>query len=121
MKTKELLSLDDFEHAARNILPHALFSYVEGGAETNNSLLQNRKAFQRYAFVPRIMRNVSSVSTSASLWGEQFQAPIGIAPMGLSALTAYQGDLIQAQAAAKANIPMIMSGSSLIPLEKIAP
>ncbi|MEC9482023.1 MAG: alpha-hydroxy acid oxidase, partial [Halomonas sp.] len=40
--------------------------------------------------------------------------------MGLSALTAYRGDIVQAQAAAKANIPMILSGTSLIPMEDVA-
>ena len=40
--------------------------------------------------------------------------------MGISALTAYRGDLVLARAAARANIPMVLSGSSLIPLEEVA-
>jgi L-lactate dehydrogenase (cytochrome) len=40
--------------------------------------------------------------------------------MGISALSAYRGDLVQAQAAARENIPMVMSGSSLIRLEEVA-
>ena len=40
--------------------------------------------------------------------------------MGISALVAYRGDLVLAGAAARANIPMVMSGSSLIPLEEVA-
>ena len=40
--------------------------------------------------------------------------------MGISALTAYRGDLALARAAARANIPIIMSGSSLIPMEDVA-
>ena len=40
--------------------------------------------------------------------------------MGISALVAYRGDLVLARAAARANMPMIMSGSSLIRLEEVA-
>jgi L-lactate dehydrogenase (cytochrome) len=40
--------------------------------------------------------------------------------MGIAALSAYRGDLVLAQAAQRAGIPMIMSGSSLIRLEAVA-
>ena len=40
--------------------------------------------------------------------------------MGLSALTAYRGDIVLAKAAEAANVPNIMSGSSLIRLEDVA-
>jgi L-lactate dehydrogenase (cytochrome) len=40
--------------------------------------------------------------------------------MGISAMTAYRGDLVLARAAARANIPMVLSGSSLIALEDVA-
>ena len=120
-KLSSLLSLDDFEQAAHRYLPRALFAYVSGGVETNASLGQNREAFQELAFIPRVMRDVSSVTTTATLFGDTYAAPIGIAPMGLSALTAYQGDQVLAHAAGCANVPMIMSGSSLTRLETIAP
>lgn len=115
-----LLSLDDFEQAAKRYLPAVLFAYVSGGVESNTSLDQNRAIFQELGFVPRIMRDVSRVDTQAELWGDIYAAPFGIAPMGLSAMTAFQGDLVLARAAAQAKVPMIMSGSSLIRLEDVA-
>ena len=39
--------------------------------------------------------------------------------MGLCALSAYRGDLVLASAAARENVPMIVSGSSLIRMEEI--
>ena len=47
-------------------------------------------------------------------------SPFGIAPLGISALSAYRGDIVLARAALAAHIPMIMSGSSLIPMEDVA-
>jgi L-lactate dehydrogenase (cytochrome) len=39
--------------------------------------------------------------------------------MGIAALSAYRGDLVLARAAREADIPMVMSGSSLIRLEEV--
>ncbi len=117
---KGILSLDDFEIRARRHLPRPLFGYIAGAAETNASLRMNAEAFNRYAFRPRVLRDVSQRSTATELFGKSYAAPFGIAPMGISALMAYRGDLVLAEGAAQSNIPMIMSGSSLIPLEDVA-
>lgn len=119
-RLKGILSLDDFEIRARRHLPRPLFGYVAGAAETNASLRMNAEAFNRYALRPRVLRDVSHRSTATELFGKSYAAPFGIAPMGISALMAYRGDLVLAKGAAQSNIPMIMSGSSLIPLEDVA-
>lgn len=115
-----LLCLDDFERAARRHLPRAVFEYVAGGAETDSSLRDNRAAFSEWGFLPRALVDVSGVSTRTTLFGHDYEAPFGIAPLGLAALFAYRGDLLLAKAAHDANIPMMMSGTSLIRVEKIA-
>lgn len=119
-RTDQALCLDDFEAMAQRYLPRPIFEYIRGGVETNASVNDNRRAFQEYAFVPRALVNVSAIDTSVSLFGQQYRSPLGIAPMGLSALSSYRGDLVLARAAAHAGIPMIMSGSSLIRLEEVA-
>lgn len=117
---RRILSLDDFESAAAAHLPRPLFGYIAGAAETNRSLRGNRESFDEFRFVPRVMVDISRRSTARTLFGHAYAAPFGIAPLGLSALTAYRGDVVLATQAARANIPMIMSGSSLIRLEDVA-
>ena len=114
-----VLCLDDFEAAARRHLPAPVFAYVSGGVERNQSLRANAQAFERYEFVTRVLVDTSKRSTETALFGRTWSAPFGIAPMGICALSAYRGDLVLANAAARENVPMIMSGSSLIPLEEI--
>ena len=114
-----VLSLDDFEVAARRHMPRPVYAYVSGGVERNQSLQANARAFEQFEFVTRVLVNTSARSTETTLFGETWSAPFGVAPMGLCALSAYRGDLVLADAAARENVPMIMSGSSLIPLEKI--
>jgi L-lactate dehydrogenase (cytochrome) len=119
-RLRRILALEDFEAAARRHLPRPIFGYVSGGTETNASLRDNRSAFEEFGFVPRVLVDVSKRSQESELLGRTYAAPFGIAPMGISALSAYRGDLALAQAARQANIPMVMSGSSLIRLEDIA-
>jgi L-lactate dehydrogenase (cytochrome) len=115
-----MLCLDDFERAARRHLPRPIFGYIAGAAETNRSLNDNRFAFDEFGFIPRVLVDVSKRSQQTMLFGRAYASPFGIAPMGISALSAYRGDLVLAAAAAATNVPMIMSGSSLIPLEDVA-
>lgn len=119
-RLRRVLCLDDFEIAARSHLPRPIFGYIAGAAETNRSLHDNRLAFDEFGFVPRVLIDVSERSQRTSLFGRTYAAPFGIAPLGISALSAYRGDIVLARAAAAANIPMIMSASSLIRLEDVA-
>ncbi|MGP6089617.1 alpha-hydroxy acid oxidase [Antarctobacter jejuensis] len=111
--------MEDFEPAARRRLPPPIFGYVAGAAETNASYDDNRKAFSEIGFLPKVGVDVSARSLSCKVMDLDFDLPFGIAPMGVSALTAYRGDLVLARAANQAGIPMVISAASLIPLEEI--
>ena len=116
---RHLLCLDDFEVAARRHLPAPVFAYVSGGVERNQSVRANASAFERYEFVTRVLVDTSKRSTGTTLFGKTWSAPFGIAPMGICALSAYRGDLVLTTAAARENVPMVMSGSSLIRMEEV--
>ena len=116
---RQVLALDDFETAGRRHLPRPIFGFVAGAAETNTSLNASRAAFADHVFVPRVLLDTSARSQSKALFGRTYAAPFGLPPMGASALAAYRGDLVLAQAAAAANIPFILSAASLIPMEEV--
>lgn len=124
MRTSDLrrhaLSLADFDRLARKRLPKPLYGYVSGACEDNQSLRANRSAFADYELRTRVLVDVSSRSQECSLFGHTYASPFGIAPMGLAALTSYRGDMVLAEAGRGANVPMIMSGWSLIRLEDVA-
>jgi L-lactate dehydrogenase (cytochrome) len=116
---RRYLSLDDFEPTARRRLPKFLYGYISGGAETDAALADNRRAFEEYGFVPRVLNDVSSREQTTKLFGKTYAAPFGIPPMGSAALCAYRGDVVLARAAAAMNVPMCLSASSLITLEDV--
>ena len=117
---RRMLSLHDFEDAARRRLPRPIFGYIAGAAEDNASLRDNREVFGEYAFTTRVLRDVSQRSQAVELFGERYSSPFGIAPMGINALSTYRGDLVLARAAQRAGIVSVMSGTSLIPMEDVA-
>jgi L-lactate dehydrogenase (cytochrome) len=119
-RLRRIFALEDLEDAARRLLPRPIFGYVAGAAETNASLADNRRVFDEIQFVPRMLAGVTGRGLDCALMGEHYRMPFGIAPMGVSALTGYRGDLSLARAAARAGIPMIISAASLIRLEEIA-
>jgi L-lactate dehydrogenase (cytochrome) len=117
---QDVLSLDDFESAAKRHLPRPIFGYVAGAVETDWSLHDNRAAFAEFGFLPRMLVDVSKRSQQTTVFGKTYATPFGISPLGISALYAYRGDIVLATAAEAANIPMVMSSSSLIRLEDVA-
>lgn len=116
---RRMLSLHDFEAAARRILPKPLYAYVSGAVEDGQSERGNRRAYDDYGFRSKVLVDVSRRSTRCTVLGREYAAPVGVAPMGIAALTSYRGDVILARAAAEAGVPCIMSGSSLIRLETV--
>jgi L-lactate dehydrogenase (cytochrome) len=118
-RLKRCYSLDDFEVAARRLLPRLIHGFIAGGAETEAGLRDNRAAFQDYAFVPRVLVNVKERTQRVSLFGRDYAAPFGIAPIGAAAICGYRADIAMARAAAAAGVPMVLSAASLIPLEAV--
>ena len=116
---RHILSLHDFEPAAKKRLPKPIYAYVSGAVEDGQSERGNRHAFNDYGFRPKVLVDVSARSTRTTVLGQDYAAPVGVAPMGISALSCYRGDIVLARAAARANVPCIMSGSSLIRLETV--
>jgi len=114
-----ILSLAEFEHVARRVLPPALFHYVTGASEDEVTHRRNLRAIRQRAFLPRVLVDVSRCSTRTELFGVSYRYPFGIAPMGSSRLIAPDGDVALARAAARAEIPFILSGASLTPMEQV--
>ncbi|HEX2940815.1 MAG TPA: alpha-hydroxy acid oxidase [Rhodopila sp.] len=116
---RDLLALDDFERHARRMLPPMIFHYVAGAVETGTALRRAKAAYEDYALLPRMLRDVSGRDQSVELFGRSYDSPFGIPPLGGAAFIAYRADLVLAEASRLANIPMILSASSLIRLEDV--
>jgi L-lactate dehydrogenase (cytochrome) len=111
--------LEDLEDLAESYLPRALWEFGSAGAENNVSRDGNRQVFDDIWLQPRILNDVSQRSIQRNLFGKPKAMPFGISPMGAAAMFGFEADLNFARATKAANIPFIMSGSALVPMEKV--
>ncbi|MGH7103866.1 MAG: alpha-hydroxy acid oxidase [Acetobacteraceae bacterium] len=118
-RLRSVLALEDLERLARRHLPRFLMGFVEGGVESNATRTANRAAFAAWGLRPRVLIDTTRRNQARTLFAHRYAAPFGIAPMGGTMLSARNGDLALARAAAAANIPFILSGASLVPLEAV--
>ncbi len=119
-RLREVRALEDLEPRARAFLPRPVFAYAAGTAERGASAADTRAALDALGFLPRVLRGVAARSSATPLLGRTWAQPFGIAPMGMTALAAYRGDLALARAARAAGVPMAISGTGLIAMEEIA-
>ncbi|MCR4265198.1 alpha-hydroxy acid oxidase [Nitratireductor sp. ZSWI3] len=119
-RLRRYLALDDFERTCKRRLPHMIYGYVSGAAETGSAMRGARDAFAQLSLVPRTLMNVSTRHQTTSLFGKSYSSPFGVAPLGGAAMVAYRADLALADAAGRTNVPAILSASSLIKLEDVA-
>ncbi|MGE5721143.1 MAG: alpha-hydroxy acid oxidase [Sphingomonadales bacterium] len=120
MSRLEAYNIADLRALAQRRLPRGIFDYVERGCEDERGLTRNRSAFAEIKLLPRVLRDVSAVDMSTSLFGSPVPMPIAIAPTGSAGLVRYNGDLALARAAAKLGIPFTISTASTMNLEEIA-
>ena len=114
------LNYDDLRRLAKRRLPKIAFDFIEGGLDDEIGLDRNRWGFERHRIVPKYMVDVSKREQKTELFGQTYSSPVGISPTGGAALFRPGADLMLAEAARKANVPFIMSGSSTGSIEDLA-
>jgi L-lactate dehydrogenase (cytochrome) len=110
----------DFREVARRRLPKFLFEYIDGGSYAETTLRRNTADLEQVALRQRVLRDVSSIDLSTTLFGQQLAMPVVLAPVGLAGLNARRGEVQAAKAAAKAEIPFSLSTVSACSIEEVA-
>jgi L-lactate dehydrogenase (cytochrome) len=113
-------SVDDLRRIARRRLPRGVFDYIDGAAEDEYTLANNRRAFERIAFRPRVLRDVSAVDTTTTLLGKPLPFPLVLAPTGFTRIADPEGELAVARAAARAGLPYALSTLGTRSIEEVA-
>ncbi|OYV39321.1 MAG: hypothetical protein B7Z80_07610 [Rhodospirillales bacterium 20-64-7] len=115
-----VLNINDFQARAKRILPHTAYAYVANGSEDSIALEENYTNFERWRLRTRVLVGAEHQDQQRQIFGRSYKSPFGIAPMGASALVAYDGDTVMARAARQGGIPFILSGNSIVPMEEVA-
>ncbi|HEY7046918.1 MAG TPA: alpha-hydroxy acid oxidase [Jatrophihabitantaceae bacterium] len=113
-------SVADVRLIARRRTPRAVFDYADGAAGDEISLNRMREAFRRVEFVPRVLRDVSTVDLTTTVLGAEAALPFACAPTGFTRMLHHEGERAVARAAQDAGIPYALSTMGTTSLENVA-
>ena len=118
--TDEFVTLGEIRRAAVRTVPTGAWNYLVGGADTEATLRNNRRALGRYVFRPRVLRDVSHLDTTTTFLGLPLALPIMIAPMGSTDQVHPDGDLALARAAGRMGTIQWLTTVSVYTPEEVA-
>jgi isopentenyl diphosphate isomerase/L-lactate dehydrogenase-like FMN-dependent dehydrogenase len=116
----ELVSVSDFEAAARGRLPNMAWEYFNGGAADELTLRWNHEAYDRLRLRPRVLVDVSTIDTRVRLLGLELAHPILLAPAADHRMVHPDGELATARGAGSAEALFVVSSFTNTPIEEIA-
>jgi L-lactate dehydrogenase (cytochrome) len=113
-------SVSDYRELARRRLPRLMFDYVDGGAFDEATLRANRDDLAKLTLKQKVLRDVSALDTSTTLFGQRLELPLVLAPVGFAGMMARRAEVQAARAAEKAGVPYTLSTVGICPIEEVA-
>lgn len=110
----------ELERRAKATMSRRGWAYIAGGAGEGRTMAANRAALDRWAIVPRVLRDVSQRTMEIELFGQKLSAPVLFAPVGAGALAYPEADIHIGRAAAELGVPYIFSNQGCAPMEEVA-
>jgi isopentenyl diphosphate isomerase/L-lactate dehydrogenase-like FMN-dependent dehydrogenase len=109
-----------WESLAKERLPADSFGYVWGSAGTRQTDDNNRKAFKKWGILPSRLVDSDFPSLKTTLFGEEYDYPIAIAPVGVQKIFHPDGEIATAKAAQVDNVTYILSTAASTSIEDVA-
>jgi glycolate oxidase len=113
-------NLHEFVKAARTNLDRNNWDYLIGGSESETTLARNRMALDAIGFRPRVLRDVSDIDCSSTLFGRRLRLPVLCAPVGSLQVFDPAGGAAVAKATSEFGNGIILSSVSEPGLDKTA-
>ncbi|WP_225035984.1 alpha-hydroxy acid oxidase [Winogradskyella sp. SM1960] len=111
-------SVTDLRSRAQKKIPKFAFEYLDGGCNEDINLHRNTAELRDVQLKPNYLKNHSGASLKTNLFGIEYDAPFGIAPVGLQGLMWPNSPEILAKAAFNHNIPFILSTVTTTSIER---
>ncbi|MCA1648513.1 MAG: alpha-hydroxy-acid oxidizing protein [Chloroflexi bacterium] len=114
----DFVSNEELIREARRRLPQGAWDYLVGGSESETTLRRNRHAFDKVAFRPRILVDVSAVDPSVTFLGQKLRIPAILAPIGSLQVFDPDGAVAVTRAATEFGVMHCVSTATLPSLEE---
>lgn len=120
LTVQRAVNIDDLRKLARRRVPRAVFDYIDGGADGEVTLRENRRVWDDIFFRPRNAVATPQCDTRVNVLGCNLALPVILAPLGSSRMFHPAGELAAAKAAGEAGIAYTLSTFSGYSFEELA-
>jgi L-lactate dehydrogenase (cytochrome) len=117
--SRGIVNIEDLRQLAKKRLPRVVFDYLDGGAEDEVTLRENRRAFEATIFRPRQAVAIGRCDLATTVLGTTVSMPILLAPVGYSRVMHPDGEVGAARAAGESGTGFILSTISGYKLEDV--
>ena len=115
-----LPSVEMLQEQARRRMPGFAYDYLTGGCFSNINIERNTREIRDMQLSPVYLRDYDGASQKTELFGKTYDAPFGIAPIGLQGLMWPKACEILAQAAKDHNVPFTLSTVGTASIEEVS-
>ena len=114
-------AISDLAKKAKKRIPHVAWEYLQTGTGSEALIQKNVAAFQKITFKPRFCKGELNPHIQTEFLGQSFNAPFGIAPIGLTGLMWPKAEILLAETARRYQIPFTLSTVATETPEALAP
>lgn len=113
-------SIDSLAERAKKRVPRFVYEYLVGGCHSNVCVKKNTSEIREVELKPYYLRDIAGASLKTTIFGKEYDAPFGIAPIGLQGLIWPGATEILAKSARDHNVPFVLSTVATASIETVA-
>ncbi|KAI1609294.1 FMN-dependent dehydrogenase family protein [Exophiala viscosa] len=112
-------TIADLQKAGSKNMEKSHREFVNEGAMDLITLRDNEEAYNRYKIRARVMKDVTNIDMSTTIWGKNVAFPFGFSPAAFHKLAHPDGEVGTSRATAELNVPMVLSNYANCSLEDV--
>ncbi len=115
-----ITEIQDLKRIYARRVPKMFYDYCESGSWTEQTFRENSSDFERLHLRQRVAVDMAGRSTASQMIGQDVAMPVALAPVGLTGMQHFDGEIKAARAAAKFGVPYSLSTMSICSIEDVA-
>jgi 4-hydroxymandelate oxidase len=120
VRPEQALNVWDFEDVVRTRLNAAHYAYLAQGADDFGTIAANRAGFARIGLRPSRLADIGTVDLSTRIFGQSYDLPIFLCPVGAQKMFHPEGEVAVARAARSRNALQALSTVTNASVEDVA-
>ena len=115
-----ITEIEDLRRIYKRRVPKMFFDYTESGSWSEQTFRENSSDFDRIYLRQRVAINMEGRKTASKMIGQDVSMPVALAPVGLTGMQHFDGEIKAAKAAEKFGVPYSLSTMSICSIEDVA-